>query len=219
MGGIGVGVATSVIPGVGGLVITTSGTTRLLNDVINTTPASELWVRNKKKLLAMQMDADTVQLFLNNPYFSPALQTIVVEALESMKDVANRELFIKVSLQANGPEMARTITEIATMTAGYNKNIATLQNLLPVGRVLYAKAKDGTVVMVFPADHLLWTERVADIATWLVEIEKEKSGTIPGFQLWILGDFSKEAQTEIQKMGWELHPAAQSTLFQGQKKS
>ena len=70
LGGLGVGVATSFVPGVGGLVLTTSGTARLLNEAINTTPGSELWLQNKNKLLAMGMDADTIELFLNNQVFN-----------------------------------------------------------------------------------------------------------------------------------------------------
>jgi hypothetical protein len=217
VGGIGVGVATAAIPGVGGLVISTSGTARLLNDVINTTPASELWVRNKKKLLAMHVNPDTAELYLNNPSFSPALQTVMVEALESMKGVVNRELLITVALQANNPELARTITEITTMTAGYNKNISPLHSLSPMGRVVCATAKNGSVVVVFPADHVLYTEKIADIATWMVETKKEK-GKTKGFQLWILGDFSKVAQSELQAMGWELHSAAQDQIFPETKK-
>ncbi|RPJ04726.1 MAG: hypothetical protein EHM37_22880, partial [Deltaproteobacteria bacterium] len=67
LGGIGVGLAQSAIPGVGGLLLSTSGTARLLNEVINSTPASELWVRNRDKLVAMGVNPDTVELYLNNP--------------------------------------------------------------------------------------------------------------------------------------------------------
>ena len=212
-GGIGVAIAQSVIPGVGGIMLSASGTARLLNDVINTTPASELWVRNKKKLLAMKVNADTTELYLNNPYFSPALQTVMVEALESMRGVGNRELFIKVSLQASGPEMARTITEITAMTAGYHKNVCPIVTLSPVGRFLYATAKNSNVIMIFPADHVLYTEKVADITSWLIDGRKSKDKKTQSFQLWVLGDFSKRAQAELQAIGWQLHPEAQNILF------
>ena len=212
LGGIGVGLAQAAVPGVGGLLLSTSGTARLLNEVINTTPASELWVRNKNKLEAMMIDADTVQLYLNNPSFSPALQTVMVEALEGMNGVANRSLFIKISLQAHSQEMARTITEMTTMIAGYHKNVAPLQNFAPFGRFLYARTKAGKAVLAFPADHILWSSRVADAATWLL-----KPGTTkvkpPGLQFWVLGDFSEKARTELQALGWELHADAQSKLL------
>lgn len=218
LGGLGIGLAQNSIPGAGGVLLTASGTTRLLNDVINTTPAAELWVRNEQKLLKMKMNQDSVQLYLNNPYFSPALQTVMVEALDSMKGVANRELFIKISLQANDYELARTITEIAAMTAGYHKNIAPLQSLSPIGRMLYATAKNGQAVVVFPADHILWTEKAFDISTWLIESKKNEEPTTT-FQLWIFGDFSDKAQSALQSLGWDLHPEAQNKLFPGKEKS
>ncbi len=67
LGGIGVGMATSVVPGVGGVLLATSGTARLLNEAINATPASELWLQNKNKLLGMGVNEDSIELFLNNP--------------------------------------------------------------------------------------------------------------------------------------------------------
>ena len=75
LGGLGVGLATSAVSGVGGTVLTVSGTSRLLKEVINTTPASELWLQNKNKLLAMGVDEDTAELFLNNPVLNPELAT------------------------------------------------------------------------------------------------------------------------------------------------
>lgn len=214
LGGIGVGLAQSAVPGAGGLLLTASGTTRILNEVINTTPASELWVRNKNKLAAMKIDADTAQLFLNNPSFSPAFQTIIVDALESMPGVANRALFIKISLQANTHEMARTITEIATMAAGYHKNVGQLQSFSPFGRVLYATSKKGKAVLLIPVDYMLWSVKIADAATWLDEPGMTKPA---GKQLWVFGNFSKKSQAELQSLGWELYPNASSRLFPAKK--
>ena len=212
LGGIGVALAQSAVPGAGGVMLTASGTTRLLNEVINNTPASELWVRNKNKLAAMRVDPDTVQLYLNNPAFSPALQTIMVEALEKMQGVANRQLFVTISLQANTHEMARIITEIATMMAGYHRNVAALQGFAPVGRFLYARSVKGEVVLTFPADHVLWSTAVAGVASWLVEpVQGQKAPT--GFQMWVLGDFSVKAQAELKALGWQLHPRSQGRLF------
>ncbi len=212
LGGIGVALAQSAVPGAGGALLTASGTTRLLNDVINTTPASELWVRNKNKLEAMRVNPDTVQLYLNNPAFSPALQTIMVDALEKMQGVANRQLFVTISLQANTHEMARIITEIATMMAGYHRNVAALQSLAPVGRILYGKNRKGEVVLTFPADHVLWSTAVAGVASWLTE-PGQGQAMPTSFQMWVLGDYSGKARAELQALGWQLHTNAGSKLF------
>ncbi|MDH3329528.1 MAG: hypothetical protein OEM01_09875 [Desulfobulbaceae bacterium] len=212
LGGLGVGVATSFVPGVGGLVLSTSGTARLLNEAINTTPASELWLQNKNKLLAMGMNNDTVELFLNNPSFSPALATVLVAALESMKGVENRELFIKVGLQASDPDMAKTITEIAVMSAGYHKEIAPLKGFSPMARLTQGVRKDMTGVVLLPIDYLIWDQRVAGAATAL---SREAQGS--GFELWVLGFLSKQATAELQKLGWKIYTDAESRLLPARK--
>jgi hypothetical protein len=213
LGGLGVGLATSMVPGVGGIVLTTSGTARLLNEAINTTPASELWVQSRDKLLALGMDGDTVQLFLNNQVFSPALYTVMTSALESMKGVENLGLFLKVSLQANTPEMARVITELTVLTAGYHTHIAPLKEIVPMARITKAINQEGRVAVILPTDHLIWSERVSGA---LMEISDEPAAAqSAGRELWLIGDLSDLATKEFTAAGWEIHPRTRSQLLPG----
>ncbi|MBM9515177.1 hypothetical protein [Desulfogranum marinum] len=214
LGGLGVGVAMSAVPGVGGLVLTTSGTARLLNEAINNTPASELWLQNKNKLLAMGMNADTVQLFLNNSVFNPALATVTVSALEKMKGVENLELFIKVGLQASDPQMARVITTLAVMSAGYHQQIAPLKRISPLARITKATTTKGETVVVLPTDHIIWSENVAGIARSLTEKSDSKETKK---QLWVLGDFSPVASANLQEMGWTLQTNVRDRLIPSKK--
>ena len=216
LGGISVGLATSVVPGVGGLVLSTSGTARLLNETINTTSASELWLQNKNKLLAMKMDADTIELFLNNPVFTPALQTVLVAALEILEGVANRELFIKVGLQASTPDMAQVITEMAVMAAGYHQHIAPLTGFTPMARLLKARKQDGTVVVLLPTDHMIWNQRVASVAGDLVR--QGMADNAAGFEIWTLGTFSDRARSALKLLGWQTHEQARNDLVPKQEK-
>lgn len=210
-GGLGVGVATSFVPGVGGLILTTSGTARLLNEAINTTPASELWLQNKNKMLGMGMNEDSIELFLNNPQFSPALQTVIVTALDSMKGVENRELYLKVALQAGDPLMAKIVTESVVMTAGYHKHIAPLKRLAPMARLAHGLKSDGSVVVVFPNDYIIWSEKVANLTGSLVEKAKTVKGA--GVEVWALGDFSPMARGKLEGMGWKVHTKVQEQLM------
>ncbi|MBT8361645.1 MAG: hypothetical protein HKP41_01950 [Desulfobacterales bacterium] len=211
LGGLGVGVLTSAVPGVGGVILTTSGTARLLNEAINTTPSSELWLQNKNKLSGMGMNEDTIELFLNNPAFSPALQTVLVATLDSMQGVDNLELYVKIALQASNPVMAKILTESAVLTAGYHKNVATLKRLAPMARLARAEKDDGTIVLVLPSDHIIWSEMVADLAGSLIEKAKKSKGDEP--EIWALGDFSALALRELEGMGWKVHTNVRSQLM------
>ena len=210
LGGISVGLATSVIPGVGGLVLTTSGTARLLNEVINNTPPSELWVQNKNKLLGMGFDADTVELFLNNPVFSPALETVLVSALNSMKGAANRGIFIKIGMQASNPDMAGFITEIAVLSAGYHKNVAPLKSFAPMARLASGIKKDGTTVILLSTDHIIWSERIANVVEGLTAA---KQGRGARFELWTLGTLSNQARSALQEKNWKTYENALGRLI------
>ncbi len=212
LGGLGVGVATSFVPGAGGLVLSTSGAARLLNEAINTTPASELWLQNKNKLIAMGMDADTVELFLNNPAFSPAESTVLVTAMESMKEVENLDLFILVALQAADPGMASLITKITAMTAAYHRNILPLKTVSPMARLTHGVRKDGATVVILPADHMVWSKRVSETVT-----ASDKDANKADAELWILGTLSKQAATNFQKLGWQVHTNAGPELVPEQK--
>lgn len=209
LGGLGMSVATSFVP-VGGLILTTSGTARLLNEAINTTPASELWLRNKNKLLAMGMNEDMVELFLNNPSFSPALETVLVAALGKMDGVKKKDLFIMVALQANDPDMAETITEVAVMSAGYHQHVSPLHKIVPMARMTCGMKKDGTVVVLLPTDHIIWSEKVADVAEDLTD--KTAKSVKPTAEIWVLGDFSSKAKGELENLGWQLHPKSYRRL-------
>jgi hypothetical protein len=210
LGGIGVGLATSVVPGVGGLVISASGTARLLNEAINTTPASELWVQNRDKLIAMGLDGDTVQLFLNNQIFSPALTTVMTAALESMKGVGNRDLFLKISLQASTAETARFLTEMTVLYAAYHQRVKPLANFVPLARITRADAADGSAVVVLPADYLIWSEKVAAAAQ---QVAEEAGGAAMAREFWLTGIVSERARRELRETGWQIVTGAKEQLI------
>ena len=199
-GGIGVSAGLAFVPGGAGVLLSVSGGARLLNETINLTPPTELRHQNRRKLTDMGMNSDTVDLFINNTVFSPRHQTWLVSALEKMKGAANRELFLKVALQAHDRTMALMITQMTMMFAGYHAKIEPIERFYPIARVLYAKDKKGKVVMGLPADHILWSDRFAGAVS---EITKKTKGD--QFELWTAGSISKKAEDHLSKSGWVTH--------------
>jgi len=207
-GGLGVKVATNFVPGVGGLILSTSNATRVLNEKINSTPASQLWVDNKHKLEAMGIDEETIELFLNNPVFSPALSTLLVTSLDKMQGVENRELFVKVALKASNTDRAKMVTRIVMMTAGYHKNVMPLKKITTMGKVTQAiRKKDDARIALLPADYVVWNKQVADI---VAEISNKKKETKA--ELWVVGSVSPRVMDELKKLNWKVVTKAQSKL-------
>jgi len=124
-----------------------------------------------------------------------------------MKGAANRELFLKVALQAHDRTVAQMITQMAMMYAGYHNQVAPVDGFYPIDRVLFAKDKKGKVIMVLPADHVLWSERFA-AATAQIK-ERTKGG---GFEVWTAGSVSQKAKDRLSKAGWEIHADVLSKL-------
>ena len=206
VGGLGASLATSFVPGVSGLMLSTSGAARLLNESINDTPASEIWLNNKQKLQAMKLglSADKLELFLNNRVFSPALQTVLVTALESLKGVRNRVLFVQKAYQLNDVHAALAITSIAVMAARYKRNIAPIREFKPMARLISAILGDGSALLLLPTDYLLWTEQNARV---IVDVTtRSRRGRAP--QLWTLGRLSPKIRRELHARGWKIRPEA-----------
>lgn len=216
-GGLGMGAVSAMVPGGVGLVLTASGGTRLLNEVIATTPPSELRLQNRKKLLAMGADENTIELFIANPVFSPRDQTILVAALEHMKGVKNRDLFVKVALGAQNRDVAFLLSYMAGLYAGFNKNIEPLASLHPVARVLYARTKSGGLLLTLPADYITYNSNLA-AALQTIESKAGTGGQVKSRQVWTIGGFSPTAAKVLGESGWQLHSASDKKLLPGKGK-
>lgn len=199
-GGIGVSAGLAFVPGGAGLILSVSGGARLLNEVINLTPPTELKNQNRRKLMGLGMNSDTIDLFINNTVFSPRNQTWLVAALENLHGTSNRELFLKVALQAHDRTMALMIAQMTLMFAGYHSKIEPVDRFYPISRVLYAKDKKGKILMALPADHILWSERLAGAVSEVMEKTKGDE-----FELWTARSVSKKAKDQLSRAGWVIH--------------
>ena len=206
-GGIGISTGLAFVPGGAGVLLSVSGGARLLNETINLTPPTELRHQNRQKLLGLGMNSDTIDLFINNTVFSPRHQTWLVAALEKMKGASNRELFLKVALQAHDRTMALIITQMTLMFAGYHNKIGPIDRFYPIARVLYAKDKRGKILIALPADHILWSARFAGAVT---EIKEKTKGSM--YELWTARGVSQKTEDHLSKAGWVIHTDVWSKL-------
>lgn len=199
-GGLGMTAIQTAVPG--GIILSASRAVRLLNETVNLTPPTELRVQNRRKLTTMGVDEDLIQLFINNPAFSPRNQTFFVTALEKLKGVENRELFIKVALQLHDIHTVTLVTRMTLMFAAYHKKTGSIRRFYPFSRFVYAELENGRTILMLPTDYITWNEEFAgaidSLATGSAKKQLDKA------ELWTLGAVSKRAREELSKRGWQI---------------
>ena len=198
-GGMTLSIATLPLGGPASVVYSSSNAVRLLNDAIAVTPPSELKKQNRAKLTKMKIDPNLIDLFINNPHFSPRQQTYLVAALEAMSTASHREVALMVGLQAKDQDIAMDITTITMMQAGYNKNVAKIKDLYSAMRIMGVRDASGRTVLLVPVDYLTWNEMLAGAL--------EASDKNPGSskkEIWLLGTASDLAQTKLKEKGWQI---------------
>ena len=89
LGDLTVSGAFMAIPGGAGMVVSYSKTTQEVGQIVLDKTPSQLRDANRAYLAAMDVPGATISAFLDNTFFTPMDQTIIVAAMEKMKGVGN----------------------------------------------------------------------------------------------------------------------------------
>jgi hypothetical protein len=204
--------AMALIPGGAGLVVSTSNTTRLLNDVMRVSSPSDLRRMNSEKLRAMGVNEDVADLFVENPNYSPRHQTVIVGALEGMKNAADRRVFVRFAAAAESEDLAYFRQRQAQMYANYERQVAGIERFVPVGRIVGARTREGILVINAPLDYLVWTPAIAALAESANADGKASQGAARK-ELWVAGKVSPLARKSLEGLGWKVHEDAEARLL------
>jgi hypothetical protein len=209
-GSISVTALKALIPGGVGLALSVTGSTQLLNDLIATTPPTELRSINRDRLTAMNIHPDLIDLFINQTVFTPRDQTLIVAALERVPKIEGRSEFIKFAISTDTEDLAAFRTRVAMMYAVYNQKQSPIDSFGFFSPVLLARAGD-TLVFIVPVDHLLWTPHTDHILREINRIAA-KLGGIQNKQLWLAGTLTDASRIGIKDMGWEVFTNCDESL-------
>jgi len=202
-GGFTFDLALMPIGGAAGIVRSTSGAVQLLNEAVATQPPSELKRQNRRKLEALGLNPNVVDLFIDNPYLSPRQQTYIAAAADVMSEVNSREVMLLVAIQVQDADMALDITTSAMMYASYDRNVRNILELYPAARVIGGRDQRDVPVLLVPADYLTWNPMLLTA----VNAIDEKSGR-KGGDVWLLGQASEAAHEAMERRGWKIQERA-----------
>ena len=191
------------VPGAAGAVLSATADTQLMDKVFRDKAPADLHSMNREKLKGMGVHADIIDLYISNSVFTPREQTLLVAALDEMKNTSGREVFVKFAISTDNAEVAEFRKRQAVMYAQYNRKVAPVNRFVSVGGVVVGQLVDGNLIMIVPMDNLLWTKSMARF----FRTANEKLKALPGAtgkQLWLSGTISPLARKEIEALGWKV---------------
>jgi hypothetical protein len=194
-------IATAPVGGGAGMALTAAGVTTTFEQALRDQSPSDLRLGNLKRLLAMEVSRSAADSFLNNPAFSPSVQTALVLHLAALDGAANRDSFIKLADEQSMTEgdalfFSETARILALLHAG-GRTIARLDTLdiLPI-----ALGADGSVIVGLEWDYAAWTQNAAN---FLAQLKAAKFGNAAptSYVIAISGDASPMVQQKLRDAG------------------
>ncbi len=219
-GNLTVRVAFMGIPDAAGFAVRSTGFSGGMKKLVRDQTPAELKETNAHKLTAMGVHSSVGEVFLEHPKYSPSEKTFLVGALEEISEAKHRGRFISVAALAQKESMAYFRRRQAEMIAGFHKNIAPVDRFIRLGKGSFVQKKNGTLVGIFPIDHLAWVRNVSGTAKQITR-EADVYSNVPGKELWIGGTVSPKARKNLEAAGWVVkeNVAKQLSLNSKQKEN
>jgi hypothetical protein len=203
LGDLTVSGAFMAIPGGAGMVVSYSKTGQDVEQMMLDKTPSELRDVNKAKLTAMGVPDPAISAFLDNTFYTPTDQTIIVASLVKMSGVANRGLFVKRASQASNRNLAVFIRHRAQLLAAHHSRVEPFADFLEVRGLPLNRTRSGKVVIVVPFDELAWTKQASDLVAVIdQEVKQRKLGN--SIEVRTTGTATPAARDGLSQLGWKV---------------
>ena len=177
-----------------------------LNQVVWSVDPRELRDQNIERLVEAGVDAELIEQFMNNPWFSPSAQTILLTTLLEMEGVEGRRVLLEIASTTESAEEGQFDLGNIMFLGAYHRSIKPLDRLLP-GRVAIAITKDGDMLKVVSVDYATWQQDLAGAITTFIEAVADQPAT--SREIWLRGEASPRFQQELSSRGWTVREAVE----------
>lgn len=205
-GGLVVSGALMAVPGTAGIVVSNLATANKLNDIgldqlARDYTAAQILALNRKRLIAMNISPELSDKLLANRDFTPIDMAAMIAALDSMKGVGEREVFVVRAAAAHPRYVAYFVRRQAELLAdGYRHRVGYTRFVSLAGDPVMFTRK-GQFVAVAPIDALSWTSDAAGTLTKMTAAGRQTAAKAPG-ELHITGQATALAKRELKKERW-----------------
>jgi hypothetical protein len=200
LGGLTVRGALALIPGGTGTVVSSVSIASGVSDLVKAHSPSELRDINRARLGAAGIDNQTIDLFLDNPVYTPTDQTAFVEAVSRLGAVGNLQAFVARAAAAGSRDLAIFQRRRAELLAHYHATVSPLRDFVLVAGIPFTSRTDGRTVAIFPLDMFAWT----DMNAALMDALSGEPAIGAGPELIITGHATPLARSYLNRLGWTL---------------
>ena len=201
LGDLTVSGAFMAIPGGAGMVVSYSKTTQEVGQMVLDKTPSELRDANRAKLKAMGVPDTVISAFLDNAFYTPMDQTIIVAALAKMNGVGHRDLFVRRASQAPSRDLAFFSRTRAVLLADQHSRVEPFVDFVDVHGMPLNQTRSGKVVAIIALDELAWTKQASDfVAVVDQDIKQRKLGN--SLEVRISGTATALAKASLRERGW-----------------
>jgi hypothetical protein len=206
-GGLVVSAALFAIPGgVATLVASNLVTANRINDIgiadlARDYTASQILDINRAALAKMGVIPELSEKLLANRHYTPIDMAAMVAALESMRAVQDRSVFVARAADANGRAIAYVMRRMAEYMADDYRHHGGYVRFVSLANFPYAATRDNRVTAVLPIDALSWTR---ETATGFTAVSNDRKRFVPNArgQMRLTGMATALAKKELKGQGW-----------------
>ena len=202
VGETGANVGLAFVTGGAGIAISVGGTSQQLRTMLRDKTAAQLEKEGRDAPATMGVSEGTTDAFYATPNLTPTDKAVIVEALKSLGTTSGREIFVAGAAHAQSIEMGFFYRRQAELIAGFDKRIAPVHAFVRMGDAPMLQTGKGTV-SILPVDYLFWSPPLEGLV----------SGARGG-QMWITGQASTLAKSQLASRGWTIVPKAGAQLGQ-----
>lgn len=168
----------------------------VVRDSVWNTPIIDLIAQNERKLQAMGITGRPVRDFFRNRWFTPSVQTALVQAMEQLPHVQGLETVIQAAIAVQGEARARSLVGAVRLLADYHRQTP-IAKIRTSGVVVIGTTHPGDLVVATDLDYVWWNEEAAQFAARADLKAKNRT-------LLLTGKASPRVGEELARAKWNL---------------
>jgi hypothetical protein len=182
------------------LAIVSLTSVEVLNRALEELGPADLRLFNSRSLKSMGIREELATKFLDQPFYSPRHQTIIVSCLEALSHAKRRDRFLTVALNALSEDEALFYQQAAEMLRAYNEQVRPIAEILTLGRIALGRTKERSLFFPAPIDGAIWMQHTEALFDRLSRTHRKRKD-MTRVDLWVTGTVSPRVRQELLYRG------------------